>query len=78
MARSNYQERERERKLALVMERLEQGDLIPSWVLGKLIQSQLRTVHRYIAILRQRGVSIGGCRGHGGGVILLKPKRKVA
>ena len=78
MARSHSQSVEHERKLAIVRSMLNSDDLMPCWKIANKLDVGLRSVHRYIACLRKTGLEIGGCKGHGGGLILLKPKRKVA
>ena len=78
MARSHAQTVERDRKLAIVLSMLNNGDLVPTWKIANKLGVGLRSVHRYIDYLRKSGFPIGGCKGHGGGVILFKSKRRVA
>lgn len=77
MARSRPQEIERDRKLALVLSMLNDGQMVPSWKIANKLGVSLRSVHRYVDCLRQTGFDIDGCKGHGGGLVILGRKRKV-
>lgn len=78
MGRNKKQEDERKRKLAVVMQMLDTGKLVPMWKMARELEVSPRSVNRYVASLRQMGLDIGGMSGHGGGLVLRKHSRRVA
>ena len=78
MARSRYQDNERERRLKLLLELLDDGTMTNCQTLAYKLGVSVRVAYRYIGMLRKQGHDIRGLHGHGGGVQLHKKKVPVA